>query len=131
MGENGEQRIFKYSISHTDIRISLLFGCCISNPSAMMRNAFRKKYGLRYNHAYVPAEDYEYWMRVIKQFKMKSLEDYLYCYRLHGDSLTFKHTSENAASVARRAFEKHVTLRLRIRYHLMVYRKSLFKLLRT
>lgn len=84
-----------------------------------------------YNPDFVLAEDYEYWMRVIKHFKMKSIEDCLYCYRLHGNSLTFKHTSENAASVARRAFEKHVTLRLRIRYHLMMYRNNLFKLLRT
>jgi glycosyltransferase involved in cell wall biosynthesis len=84
-----------------------------------------------YNPDFVLAEDYEYWMRVIKHFKMKSLENYLYYYRLHGDSLTFKHTSENAASVARKAFEKHVTLRLRIRYHLMMYRNSLLKLLRT
>jgi cellulose synthase/poly-beta-1,6-N-acetylglucosamine synthase-like glycosyltransferase len=83
-----------------------------------------------YNPDFVLAEDYEYWMRVIKHFKMKSLENYLYYYRLHDDSLTFKHTSENAASVARRAFESHVTWRLRIRYHLMMYRNGILKLLR-
>ena len=88
MGENGEQRIFKYPISHTDIRISLLFGCCISNPSAMMRNAFRKKYGLRYNHAYVPAEDYEYWVRCSKHFQLSNISEVLVHYKIHEKQLS-------------------------------------------
>ena len=108
--------------------LHLLWRNCVG-PCFLYTREVYKKVG-DYNPDFVLAEDYEYWMRVIKNFKMKNLDSYLYYYRLHGDSLTYKHTSENAASVAKRAFEKHVTLRLRIRYHLMLYRNSFLKLLR-
>lgn len=35
-------------------------------------------------------EDYEYWVRVSKQFKMKNLNDFIYYHRWHSNSLTGK-----------------------------------------
>jgi GT2 family glycosyltransferase len=37
------------------------------------------------------AEDYEYWLRVREKFRMKKLDQALYYYRTHEESLTGKH----------------------------------------
>ena len=35
-------------------------------------------------------EDYEYWLRVREKFRMKKIRKYLYYYRVHPDSLTYR-----------------------------------------
>ena len=44
-----------------------------------------------YNPKTFLAEDYDYWVRVSKQFRMRRLFKPLYYYRFHPDSLTAKH----------------------------------------
>jgi GT2 family glycosyltransferase len=44
------------------------------------------------------AEDYDYWVRVSRQFRMQRLFRTLYCYRFHDRSLTARHTREEIAS---------------------------------
>ena len=51
---------------------------------------------------------------------MKEINDILYYYRTHGDSLTSRYTPEKASLALREAFQKHVTSYLRVRYQLMV-----------
>ncbi|MGB9680786.1 MAG: glycosyltransferase [Minisyncoccia bacterium] len=41
-----------------------------------------------YDDTYKLAEDYEYWLRVRKKFKMQKINDFLYYYRVHNESLT-------------------------------------------
>ena len=48
----------------------------------------------RYNPKTFLAEDYDYWVRVSKQFRMQRLFRRLYYYRFHKDSLTSKFTVE-------------------------------------
>ena len=45
----------------------------------------------------VLVEDYDYWLRISKQFRMQRLLEPLYWYRYHGESLTSKHTVEDVA----------------------------------
>lgn len=45
------------------------------------------------------AEDYDYWVRVHRQFRMQRLLMPLYTYRFHGASLTAQHASEIAQTV--------------------------------
>ena len=40
------------------------------------------------------AEDYEYWLRVRQKFRMKKIDQPLYYYRMHGNSLTGVHKEE-------------------------------------
>lgn len=47
-----------------------------------------------YNPKFYLAEDYEYWIRVARQFKMQRLFRPLYYYRFHRDSLTRKYPQE-------------------------------------
>jgi hypothetical protein len=48
----------------------------------------------RYNPKTFLAEDYDYWVRVAKQFRMQRLFRRLYYYRFHEDSLTSKCAAE-------------------------------------
>jgi hypothetical protein len=40
-------------------------------------------------------EDYDYWIRVSKRFRMQRLVEPLYYYRYHDQSLTSRHTRED------------------------------------
>ncbi len=53
----------------------------------------------QYNAKTFLAEDYDYWIRVSKQFKMQRLLRPLYYYRFHADSLTSKHTLERRLEI--------------------------------
>jgi glycosyltransferase involved in cell wall biosynthesis len=99
--------------------LNLLRNNCIG-PCFLFKRVVYLRIG-EYDPNFFLAEDYEYWIRVLKRFKMKNMNDYLYYYRSHSDSLTSKYNPENAVIVFRKAFDKHVTLYLRIRYHMMLF----------
>lgn len=47
-----------------------------------------------YNPNAFLAEDYEYWIRVFKRFRMQKLEKFVYWHRLHSQSLTGQYAAE-------------------------------------
>jgi glycosyltransferase involved in cell wall biosynthesis len=47
-----------------------------------------------YNPEAFLAEDYEYWIRVFKRFRMQKLDKFIYWHRLHSRSLTGQYASE-------------------------------------
>ena len=53
--------------------------------------------GEHYNSSAILVEDYDYWIRVWKQFRMQRLVEPLYYYRRHRQSLTFKHGPQEVA----------------------------------
>ncbi|MFV1977541.1 MAG: hypothetical protein ACC651_17510, partial [Candidatus Scalindua sp.] len=63
-------------------------------------------------------EDYDYWLRVYKKFKMQRINKKLYYVRNHGKSLTSRYGSREVYTALKRAFEKNITPRQRISYHL-------------
>ncbi len=50
-----------------------------------------------YDPGAVLVEDYDYWVRVSKRFRMQRLIEPLYYYRYHPQSLTSKHSAEDVA----------------------------------
>ena len=50
-----------------------------------------------YDPGAILVEDYDYWVRVSKRFKMQRIFSPLYHYRYHQASLTFKHSAEDVA----------------------------------
>jgi GT2 family glycosyltransferase len=50
-----------------------------------------------YDAAAILVEDYDYWIRVSKRFRMQRILEPLYYYRYHAQSLTSKHTREEVA----------------------------------
>jgi GT2 family glycosyltransferase len=53
------------------------------------------------------AEDYDYWMRVARTFRMQRLLRPLYYYRFHADSLTGKHGQQAVAERAERVRQRN------------------------
>ncbi|MDD2891084.1 MAG: glycosyltransferase, partial [bacterium] len=52
-------------------------------------------------------EDYDYWMRVSKQFKMQNINESLYYYRLHPDSLIRRYGDNKVRTDAHKIRDKH------------------------
>ena len=50
-----------------------------------------------YNSGAFLVEDYDYWVRVSKRFRMQRIFSPLYYYRYHKESLTFRHRPEDVA----------------------------------
>lgn len=56
-------------------------------------------------------EDYEYWVRIFKKFKMQKLNKFLYWHRIHPDSLTAQYADEarnRAREIRRQYFKAYV-----------------------
>jgi glycosyltransferase involved in cell wall biosynthesis len=54
----------------------------------------------KYNTSMQLAEDYDYWVRVSKIFTMHKINQFLYDYRIHSDSLTNTEGSETVKAIA-------------------------------
>ena len=66
------------------------------------------------------AEDYEYWIRVFKRFRMQKLDKFIYWHRLHPQSLTGQHAAEakgRADRIRDHYFKIHAIMR-----HMSFYR---------
>jgi glycosyltransferase involved in cell wall biosynthesis len=61
--------------------------CNCIGPCFLYRRKIYEKIG-EYNPNFFLAEDYEYWLKIRKQFKMQKLNQFLYFYREHKDRLT-------------------------------------------
>ena len=61
-----------------------------------------------YDTSYFLAEDYDYWLRIDKQFQMGLIKDVLYCYRGHPQSLSTERRTEieNATIELKRKYWK-------------------------
>lgn len=56
------------------------------------------------------AADYDYWVRVYKQFKMQKIDNFLYYLMVHKDSLTYRHGFVTAKYYAKQLRNKHFRL---------------------
>ena len=73
--------IFRPYISYELIRIKLLFGNCISQPSVMIRKSVIQKY--KYRSLYKEASDYDLWTRICSKYRIANMPKVLTYYRVH------------------------------------------------
>lgn len=86
---NGKQEIlWEHPAHHEDIKVQLLFECCLVHPSVMMRKAFLDEYGLNYNELIGHSEDWELWQRCAKHFRLANISEVLVRYRIHCQSVS-------------------------------------------
>lgn len=100
--ENGNQTgKLKFPNKPEYIKAELLFYCPFCHPTVMMRKSILSKVGY-YQEGFVPAEDYELWLRIAEQSSIENLPDYLLYYRWHGNNVTITRKKEqyNALSKA-------------------------------
>lgn len=85
---------WKRECSVEGIRAGLIFGCCMIHPSVMLRKSLLDRYRLRYDETLGFSEDWDLWIRASAHFPMANIPEYLFKYRLHGESVS----SRNEAS---------------------------------
>ena len=80
--ENGNEiGEYKTPTTNKEIRKMILFHNPFIHPSVMMRKEIINNVGL-YNEKIKYAQDYEYWLRIIKKNKMANLNSFLLWYRI-------------------------------------------------
>lgn len=75
-------------VSHEEIKVNMIFNCCIMHPTVMFRKEFLDSYNLRYNEKYKVCEDYDMWVRCIEYFKFHNLPKPLLNYREHCENIS-------------------------------------------
>ncbi|RKD12408.1 hypothetical protein BCY91_12215 [Pelobium manganitolerans] len=76
-----------------DLKIALLYQNGICHPSVMMRNPKHLQSGIFYNSEFEPAEDYEYWVRLSRKYKIANLPDLLIKYRAYDGQVSQQHNA--------------------------------------
>ncbi|MFC3747763.1 glycosyltransferase family 2 protein [Paenibacillus sp. GCM10012306] len=76
---------------HEEIKVWLLFNCCILHPSVMMRSSSIDRLGIRYDHNYPHAEDYELWNRLTSSAQLANIPHNLMYYRPHPGQISNTH----------------------------------------
>ena len=82
----------------------------------LYRRAAYEKVG-DYDPDFFLAEDYEYWLRIKKQFKIQKINKFLYYYRLHKNSLSSTFKKIKIEEQVIKAVNKHIFLRSTKYYH--------------
>ena len=80
----------KYPTDHKDLKIAFLNYCAIGHPTAMFRKSFLKKHQLKYNRGLEPAEDYDFWTRIIALGKLANIPEILLKYRDHPNQVSIR-----------------------------------------
>ncbi|MFB5674112.1 glycosyltransferase family 2 protein [Paenibacillus terreus] len=78
-------------LHHEEIKVWLLFYCCILHPSVMMRSSSISRLGIRYDPDYPHAEDYELWNRLSSSARLANVPHNLMYYRPHAGQVSNRH----------------------------------------
>jgi glycosyltransferase involved in cell wall biosynthesis len=83
------------------VRARLMFECAIPHPSAMLRMETLRRDGLRYDPAYLHAEDWGLWVALAQRSRLANLPEKLLRYRTHAGQVTRTENAEQARSIRR------------------------------
>lgn len=76
--------------------------CCLVHPTVMMRRAVLERLRFRYEAAYIYAEDYRLWMRMLMaNVRVRNLSDVLVRYRKSPAQVSRVHSRQQAEATAR------------------------------
>lgn len=78
------------------IRFYLIFDNTFLHSSIIIRKTFLDEQGLRYDPAFLHAEDYEFWVRCAKITELANLPEVLVRYRYHSGNISNRFRSEQA-----------------------------------
>ena len=84
---NTRRRVF-LPIKSDDIKVRLMFNCCIMHPTAMFRASLIQKYNLFYNEDYKVCEDFEFWIRFLSVAEFVNIPRVLLLYRVNNESIS-------------------------------------------
>jgi glycosyltransferase involved in cell wall biosynthesis len=96
--DDGREYTDSYAREDGEIRFNMLLYNNFVHPAVMFRRSITSEQGLEYLQEYWPAEDYEFFSRVIRKNKTAILPEVLLDYRYH---------SQNATSTKNETQQKH------------------------
>ena len=77
------ERIYNYPTSHNDICCQMLFGSPLAHPSTIFRRDVLLRNRMHYDSDRRRAEDYEFWIRLSKSYKLANINKVLLRYRVY------------------------------------------------
>lgn len=80
--------------NHKAIKLAMLERCPIAHPTVMMRKSILDRYSFFYNPSKEPAEDYDFWIRLITKGKFYNIQEVLLYYRLHNFQISYLRLAE-------------------------------------
>ena len=94
------------------IRSHLIFNPSICHPTVMFSLNSLRNYRLCYDEKYVHAEDYALWVRAMNFLKFANIQEVLYLYRIHPDSVSCSHSiiQERTANSIRKELLKKMNV---------------------
>ena len=75
---------------HADIKIFALEHCPFGHPTVMLKREFIEERALFYRHDFMPAEDYDLWVRILEEGQTANLPKILLLYRVHNSQISSK-----------------------------------------
>lgn len=102
---------FPVFAADNEIKKYLLFkGCAFCQSSVMLRAEILKSHKLYYDSAYVPAEDYKFWLDLLPFTKFAILPDELVTYRFYDENISNRQKklqNSKCAEAQLKAIEKY------------------------
>jgi glycosyltransferase involved in cell wall biosynthesis len=86
-GSSSKDDVWKFPSDPNMIRCRLLFETVLAHPSVIIRKNSFDKHNLRYDIAYLHAEDFELWKRASRLFPLANIPEVLVLYRITPDSV--------------------------------------------
>ncbi|OGS70082.1 MAG: hypothetical protein A3G95_01055 [Flavobacteria bacterium RIFCSPLOWO2_12_FULL_31_7] len=105
-----KEKVIKHAVEHEDLKVQFLHSCGLGNSTVMFKKSAIKN--LRFEHEYVPAEDYGLWIEFISNSKFYNLPESLVRYRWHPGNIS--QTKEENLRIAEIAIKKRQLTRLGI-----------------
>ena len=75
---------------HDDIKLQLLENTCFGHPTVLIRKEILDQHNLQYNVEKEPAEDYAFWVNMLKYGKLHNIQEILLHYRVHDKQVSIK-----------------------------------------
>jgi len=80
--------LYKYPPTHEEICVKLMRHNSFAHPVVMMRRSVLMDRELRYEHEYMPCEDYRLWVSLRKYTRFHNIQKVLLHYRKHFNQIT-------------------------------------------
>lgn len=109
---DAKDNIWKYPTDPDFVRARMLFDDPLATSSVMMRAACVRERGLQFDLDYPPAEDYELWERISRDWGVTNIPEVLTLYRIHSTQTSVMKAKKQKDSVW--AIQNHLISQLGI-----------------
>ena len=105
-----KEKVLRHEVDHDALKVQFLYSCGLGNSTVMFRKSMLGD--LRFEHQYVPAEDYGLWSEFISKAAFYNIPESLVRYRWHPGNIS--QTKEENLRIAEVAIKKRQLERLEI-----------------